>query len=73
MQKISKFRLIKLHIALLNRPISRISFTKKIMLLGLLEDIGELTLTGVGRVNKIYQLNKNDMLICKKKAFIVKI
>ena len=43
------------------------------MLLGLLEDIGELTLTGVGRVNKIYQLNKNDMLICKKKAFIGKI
>ena len=73
MQKISKFRLIKLYIALLNRPISRISFTKKIMLLGLLEDIGELTLTGVGRVNKIYQLNKNDILICKKKAFIGKI
>ena len=73
MQKISKFRLIKLYIALLNRPISRISFTKKIMLLGLLEDIGELTLTGVGRVNKIYQLNKNGILICKKKAFIVKI
>ena len=73
MQKISKFRLIKLYIVLLNRPISRISFTKKIMLLGLLEDIGELTLTGVGRVNKIYQLNKNDILICKKKAFIGKI
>jgi 8-oxo-dGTP diphosphatase len=48
----------KLYTALLDRPIDRRNFTKKIMSLGLLEDTGELTTTGVGRPSKIYQFNK---------------
>jgi 8-oxo-dGTP diphosphatase len=49
----------KLYTALLDRPIDRRNFTKKILSLGLLEDTGELSpSTGAGRPSKIFQFNK---------------
>jgi 8-oxo-dGTP diphosphatase len=49
----------KLYTALLDRPIDRRNFTKKILSLGLLEDTGELAAgSGAGRPSKIYQFNK---------------
>lgn len=49
----------KLYASLLDRPIDRRNFTKKIMSLGLLEDTGEVTpTTGAGRPGKVYRFNK---------------
>lgn len=49
----------KLYAALLDRPIDRRNFTKKILSLDLLEDTGELApSTGAGRPSKIFQFNK---------------
>jgi 8-oxo-dGTP diphosphatase len=49
----------KLYATLLDRPIDRRNFTKKILSLGLLEDTGELAASaGAGRPSKIYQFNK---------------
>jgi 8-oxo-dGTP diphosphatase len=48
----------KLYSILLNRPIDRRNFTKKILSLDILEDTGTLVYTGVGRPSKVYQFNK---------------
>lgn len=49
----------KLYTALLDRPIDRRNFTKKIHSLDLLEDTGEFAVgTGAGRPSKIFQFNK---------------
>jgi 8-oxo-dGTP diphosphatase len=48
----------KLYSILLNRPIDRRNFTKKILSLDILEDTGTLVSTGVGRPSKVYQFNK---------------
>jgi 8-oxo-dGTP diphosphatase len=49
----------KLYADLLDRPIDRRNFTKKILSLGLLEDTGALApSTGAGRPSKIYRFNK---------------
>ena len=49
----------KLYAALLDRPIDRRNFTKKILSLDLLEDTGELAPSnGAGRPSKIFQFNK---------------
>ena len=49
----------KLYTALLDRPIDRRNFTKKIHSLDLLEDTGEFAAgTGAGRPSKIFQFNK---------------
>jgi 8-oxo-dGTP diphosphatase len=48
-----------LYTALLDRPIDRRNFTKKIHSLDLLEDTGELAASaGAGRPSKIFQFNK---------------
>jgi 8-oxo-dGTP diphosphatase len=49
----------KLYSILLDRPIDRRNFTKKILSLDILEDTGTLASTGVGRPSKVYQFNKN--------------
>jgi len=49
----------KLYSTLLDRPIDRRNFTKKVLSLGLLEDTGELAAgAGAGRPSKVYQFNK---------------
>ncbi len=48
----------KLYSILLDRPIDRRNFTKKILSLDILEDTGKLASTGVGRPSKVYQFNK---------------
>jgi 8-oxo-dGTP diphosphatase len=49
----------KLYADLLDRPIDRRNFTKKILSLGLLEDTGQLAPgTGAGRPSKMYRFNK---------------
>jgi 8-oxo-dGTP diphosphatase len=48
----------KLYSILLDRPIDRRNFTKKILSLDILEDTGTLASTGVGRPSKVYQFNK---------------
>jgi 8-oxo-dGTP diphosphatase len=49
----------KLYTVLLDRPVDRRNFTKKIMSLGLLEETGEMALpAGAGRPGKVYQFNK---------------
>ncbi len=63
----------KLYTVLLDRPIDRRNFTKKIMSLGLLEDTGELTTTGVGRPSKIYQFNKKRYTQLQKEGIYFEI
>jgi 8-oxo-dGTP diphosphatase len=49
----------KLYADLLDRPIDRRNFTKKILSLGLIEDTGQLAAAaGAGRPSKIYRFNK---------------
>ncbi len=58
-KKFSFADLEKLYASLLDRPIDRRNFTKKILSLGLLEDTGELSSTsGAGRPSKIFKFNK---------------
>jgi 8-oxo-dGTP diphosphatase len=47
----------KLYSILLDKPIDRRNFTKKILSLDILEDTGTLSSTGVGRPSKVYQFN----------------
>ncbi len=48
----------KLYANLLDRPIDRRNFTKKIMSFGMLEDTGEIAAgTGAGRPGKVYRFN----------------
>ena len=63
----------KLYTVLLDRPIDRRNFTKKIMSLNLLEDTGELTTTGVGRPSKIYQFNKKRCTQLQKEGIYFEI
>lgn len=63
----------KLYTVLLDRPIDRRNFTKKIMSLSLLEDTGELTTTGVGRPSKIYQFNKKRYTQLQKEGIYFEI
>jgi 8-oxo-dGTP diphosphatase len=48
----------KLYSILLDKPIDRRNFTKKILSLDILEDTGKLVSIGVGRPSKVYQFNK---------------
>ncbi len=48
----------KLYSILLDKPIDRRNFTKKILSLDILEDTGKLASIGVGRPSKVYQFNK---------------
>lgn len=63
----------KLYSVLLDRPIDRRNFTKKIMSLGLLEDTGELTTMGVGRPSKIYKFNKKRYTQLQKEGIYFEI
>jgi 8-oxo-dGTP diphosphatase len=63
----------KLYSILLNRPIDRRNFTKKILSLDILEDTGTLVSTGVGRPSKVYQFNKKRYNQLQKKGIYFEI
>lgn len=64
----------KLYTALLDRPIDRRNFTKKILSFGLLEETGELALgNGAGRPSKMYQFNKKRYLQLQQEGIFFEI
>jgi 8-oxo-dGTP diphosphatase len=63
----------KLYSILLDRPIDRRNFTKKILSLDILEDTGTLASTGVGRPSKLYQFNKKRYTQLQKEGIYFEI
>ncbi len=63
----------KLYTILLDRPIDRRNFTKKILSLNLLEDTGTLVSIGVGRPSKVYKFNKNRYTQLQKEGIYFEI
>ncbi len=60
----------KLYVALLDRPINRRNFSKKILSFGFLEETGELSKTEEkGRPSKIYQFNQKRYRELLKEGF----